>query len=47
MSMNMMEILKGQLGGMVAQQIDKKMGIDPSMLNTGIGALLPTILGGS
>ncbi|MBB3206392.1 hypothetical protein FHS27_002201 [Rhodopirellula rubra] len=46
MSMNMIEILKGQLGGMVAGQIAKKFGIDPAVLQSGIGALLPTILGG-
>ncbi|WP_160167299.1 DUF937 domain-containing protein [Rhodopirellula sp. SWK7] len=42
----MIEILKGQLGGMVAGQIAKKFGIDPAVLQSGIGALLPTILGG-
>ncbi|WP_404310040.1 DUF937 domain-containing protein [Neorhodopirellula lusitana] len=46
MSMNMMEILKGQLGGMVAGQIAKAIGVDPKMLQGGIAALLPTILGG-
>ncbi|TWT53477.1 hypothetical protein Pla22_11060 [Rubripirellula amarantea] len=46
MSMNMMEILKGQLGGMVAGQLGKAVGLDQSQAESGIGALLPTILGG-
>ena len=46
MSMNMMEILKGQLGGMVAGQLGKAVGLDSSQAEAGIGALLPTILGG-
>ena len=46
MSMNMMEILKGQLGGMVAGQLGKAVGLDSKQAESGIGALLPTILGG-
>lgn len=46
MSMNMMEILKGQLGGMVAGQLGKAVGLDSKTAEAGIGALLPTILGG-
>ncbi len=46
MSMNMMEILKGQLGGMVAGQLGKSVGLDSAQAKAGVGALLPTILGG-
>lgn len=46
MSMNMMEILKGQLGGVVAGQLGKAVGLDSKAAESGIGALLPTILGG-
>ncbi|KAA1260879.1 hypothetical protein LF1_34210 [Rubripirellula obstinata] len=46
MSMNMMEILKGQLGGMVAGQLGKAVGLDSKQAESGIGALLPVILGG-
>ena len=46
MSMNMMEILKGQLGGMVAEKLGQSAGLNPAQAESGIGALLPTILGG-
>ena len=46
MSINMMEILNGQLGGMIAGQIGKAVGLDSKQAESGIGALLPTILGG-
>ena len=46
MSINMMEILKGQLGGIVAGQLGKAVGLDAKQAESGIGALLPTILGG-
>jgi hypothetical protein len=44
--MNMMDILKGQLGGMVAGQLGKAVGLDSKQAESGIGALLPVILGG-
>lgn len=44
--MNMMEILKGQLGGMMAEKMGQSLGMDSKAAESGIGALLPTILGG-
>lgn len=44
--MNLVEMLTKQLGGAVAGQIGKSIGLDEKTATSGIGALIPTILGG-
>ncbi|MFK8113762.1 MAG: DUF937 domain-containing protein [Rubripirellula sp.] len=44
--MNILDLMKDQLAGAVVGQIGKKIGIDEGAANAGIGAMLPTILGG-
>ncbi len=44
--MNLVDMLKSQIGGAVAGQIGKSLGIDEKTVATGIGAAIPTILGG-
>ena len=44
--MNIVDLLKSQLGGAVAGQIGKQIGVDESTAKTGLEALIPTVLGG-
>lgn len=46
MSLNLIDLMKEQLTGAVAGQIGQKFGMDESAATTGIGAILPTVLGG-
>lgn len=46
MAINMIDLLKDQLGGAVAGQLGKQVGLDEDTAKSGLGAILPTILGG-
>ena len=46
MSINILDMVKSQIGGQIAGQIAGKFGVDEQMAKSGIDALLPTILGG-
>ncbi|MGB7347581.1 MAG: DUF937 domain-containing protein [Pirellulaceae bacterium] len=46
MSINLIDLMKDQLTGAVAGQIGNKLGVDQKSAESGIGAILPTILGG-
>ena len=46
MSINLMDLMKDQLGGAVLGQVGKHLGMDEKTANTGMGAILPTVLGG-
>lgn len=46
MSINILDMVKNQIGGQIAGQIAGKFGVDEQTAKSGIDALLPTILGG-
>ncbi|QDT08497.1 DUF937 domain-containing protein [Planctomycetes bacterium K23_9] len=46
MSINLIDLMKDQLTGAIAGQIGNKLGVDKNAAESGIGAILPTILGG-
>ena len=46
MSLNLLELVKGQIQGAVADQIGRKLGLDDGAAKSGIAAALPTLLGG-
>jgi hypothetical protein len=46
MSINLIDLMKDQLTGAIAGQIGNSLGVDQKSAESGIGAMLPTILGG-
>ncbi len=46
MSINILDMVKSQIGGQIAGQIAGKFGVNEQTAKSGIDALLPTILGG-
>ncbi|MGB7325650.1 MAG: DUF937 domain-containing protein, partial [Rubripirellula sp.] len=46
MSINILDMVKSQIGGQIAGQIAGKFGVNEQTAKSGLDALLPTILGG-
>ncbi len=46
MAINLVEILKSQVGSQVASQISRQFGVNEQTAKSGVDAILPTILGG-
>ncbi|TWU47625.1 hypothetical protein Poly51_54260 [Rubripirellula tenax] len=46
MSINILDLLKGQLGGALIGQLGKQVGLDSNQAKSGMDAILPSILGG-
>lgn len=46
MSINLVEMLKSQVGSQIASQVSRQFGVNEQSAKTGIDAMLPTILGG-
>ncbi len=46
MSINLVEILKSQVGSQIASQVSRQFGVNEQSAKSGVDAILPTILGG-